>query len=275
MIQDIRDEILKNVVDSKVTASIIADDDGIVAETIVAGRKAETMGLSVLRMIKEGSHVKKGNEITRFCGNPKQVVMAEDELMGIMAKPSGIATAAHEFVKRAGKRPKIVCGAWKKMPGSLKDSIRRAVRVGGAHYRISDSPFIYLDKNYISILGGIKESLKAIESLAGHLKVVQLRGRDQDIGSEACEAIEFGAGILFIDTGRQSDVDLVIGKLNQVDLRRKVNIAFGGGVILENIDELKTLDIDILDIGRQIIDAPLLDMRLEVVNNGKRMREGS
>ncbi len=47
-------------------------------------------------------------------------------------------------------------------------------------------------------------------------------------------------------------------------LRNRVTIAFGGGVGLEDIDELKRLDIDVLDIGRQIVDAPLLDMRLEI-----------
>ena len=33
---------------------------------------------------------------------------------------------------------------------------------------------------------------------------------------------------------------------------------------LEDIEDLKRVDVDILDIGRQIVDAPLLDIRLEV-----------
>jgi nicotinate-nucleotide pyrophosphorylase (carboxylating) len=45
-----------------------------------------------------------------------------------------------------------------------------------------------------------------------------------------------------------------------------VQLAFGGGVTLENIEELKALDIDILDIGRPIVDAPMLDMRLEIIS---------
>ena len=35
---------------------------------------------------------------------------------------------------------------------------------------------------------------------------------------------------------------------------------------METVSELRGLDIDILDIGRGIIDAPLLDMRLEIVD---------
>jgi len=265
---DLRDEILSSVAEQRVTALIIVDDDGIVAGTSAAHEEAERLGLSLISMLDEGVQVKKGDEIARFGGTPKQVVMAEDVLIGLLAKPSGIATAARKFVKKAGSRPKVVCGAWKKMPWSLKDTIRQAVTAGGAYYHISDDPFIYLDKNYIKILGGIKESLKAVEDLKDYLKVVQLKGRVRDIAVEAREAAEFGGDILFIDTGQPSDVKAVVKKLRRLGLRNRVIIAFGGSVRLEDIDELKTLDIDVLDIGRQIVDAPILDMRLEVEDLG-------
>lgn len=140
---------------------------------------------------------------------------------------------------------------------------------------ITHDPFIYLDKNYIKILGGLKKSLKAVEDLKDYLKVVQLKGRERDIAVEACEAAEFGGSILFIDTGQPSDVKAVVKKLRQRGLRNRVTIAFGGDVRLEDIDELKTLDIDVLDIGRQIVDAPLLDMRLEIESIETRIRSRS
>ena len=33
------------------------------------------------------------------------------------------------------------------------------------------------------------------------------------------------------------------------------------------VEVAEHMDVDILDIGRQIVDAPLLDMRLEVVDS--------
>lgn len=265
--RDIRDDILRGLGEEEVTASIIADDDGIVAETSVAEKEAKKLGLKINRILAEGSQVKQGDEIARFTGNPKQVVMAEDRLIGLMAKPSGIATATRRFVEKAGRRPQIVSGAWKKMPWSQKDVIRRAVAVGGANCRISRDPFLYLDKNYIKMLGGIKESLQAVVDLDGHcLRVVQLKGAYKEIALEACDAVEHGADIIFIDTGRRHDVKRVTDRLNRLGWRDKVKIAFGGNVRLEEIEALKELDVDILDIGRQIVDAPLLDMRLEVVD---------
>ena len=263
---DVREELLKNVQWKKVTAAIIIDEEGIISGITSTKEEAHKLGLSVLRIVPEGSEVRKRDEIIRFSGTPRQIVMAEEILIGLLAKASGIATQAHKFVKASGEKPKIVCGAWKKMPPLLKDMIREAVIAGGALSRIEPHPFAYLDKNYVELLGGIKKSLEAVAYLNNVSKVVQVRGRYQDIVLEACEAAECGAHIVFIDTGKPDDVRRIVERLKQLGLRDKVKIAFGGGVNLEAIGELKTLDIDILDIGREIVDAPLLDMKLEIID---------
>jgi nicotinate-nucleotide pyrophosphorylase (carboxylating) len=264
---DIRDEIFRRVAGCRVTCVILADDEGIVAETDQAAHESKRMGLHLKNILKEGTQVRPGDEIARFRGSPRQIAEAEDVLIGLMAKPSGIATAARSFVTRAGGRPEIVCGAWKKMHPAEKQSIRRAVVVGGAYYRISRDPFVYLDKNYIRILGGVRKALEAVRSMADRKKVVQIKGRDGSILEEALEAVQSGAQILHIDTGDRNDIDLVAGELTLRGLRNRVRVAFSGSIRLQDVAELKRRDVDILDIGRQIVDAPLLDMRLEVIES--------
>jgi nicotinate-nucleotide pyrophosphorylase (carboxylating) len=263
---DIREEILRHVQGKHVTATILADDEGIIAGIPSTKKEADKLGLSLLMTRNDGDHVKKGDEVIRFSGSPKQVVMAEDILIGLLAKPSGIATSARKFVKATGGRPRIVCGAWKKMPPPLKDMIREAVIAGGAGYRMEDGAFVYLDKNYVALLGGIAKALSAVAHLNKSSKVIQVKGRYGNVVSEACEAAESGANVVFIDTGKPDDVRAAVERLLQRGLRNRVKLAFGGGVKIESIDELKILDIDILDIGRQIVDAPILDMRLEIVD---------
>jgi len=263
---DIREEILRNVQSRQVTASIIAEEDGIIAGAASAKREAQKLGLTVLDVMTDGSHVKRGDGVITFRGTPKQIMLAEEVSIGLLAKASGIATNAYKFVKKTGGTPKVVCGAWKKMPPSLKEMIRDAVSVGGASPRIVPERFAYLDKNYIEVLGGIRESLAAVAHLDDCSKVVQVKGRYGDIVSEACEAVESGSDIVFIDTGDPEDVRRVVEKLVRLGLRKKVKLAFGGGVNMDDIDRLKALDIDILDIGRPIVDAPILDMRMEVID---------
>lgn len=262
---DLRKEILSSISNARVTACIIADEPGIIAETGAAAEEAENLGLSVHFVLDEGARADATDRVIEFSGNPLQVAMAEEVLMGLMAKPSGIATAVRRFVEIAGARPAVVCGAWKKMPPWQKDSIRRAIVTGGARFRICDEPFIYLDKNYVQMLGGIRPSLEAVAGLNGYLRVVQLKGLHKGIDEEACEAVEAGAAILSLDTGRPSDVELVAGALAARGMRDRVRIAFAGGIRFDDIESLKALDVDIVDVGREIVDAPLLDMRMEVL----------
>jgi len=262
---DIREEILKSIHSRCVTASIVTDYDGIVAGSGLIRIECEKAGLSLLHLVEDGGRVHEGDEILRIAGSPRQILAAEDVFIGLLAKASGIATNANEFVKAAGGRPRVVCGAWKKMPGALKDVIRNAVSLGGVSPRMVTGQFVYLDKNCIELLGGIKSSLDAVAHLEEHTKVVQVKGRYRDIVSEACEAAESGADIVFVDTGETGDVAAVARKLAHEGLRNQVELAFGGGVSIEKIGILKTLDVDIVDVGRRIVDAPLLDMRLEII----------
>jgi len=263
--QDLRDDIFKSVMTRSVTADIIAEDAGVIAGIQAAKDKAKSLELDIIRMAEEGQTVQKGDVIAKISGNPKQIAVAEDQLIGLVAKPSGIATATRNCVDRAGPDIQIVCGAWKKMPVVLKQTIRDAVVTGGGYFRISKDPFIYLDKNYIQMLGGIKSSLQAVAHFKGFKKVVQIKGRQKNIALEACEAAELHADIIYVDSGQPQDLRELADLLNRKGLRDKVKIAFGGSVKIEDIDRFKDLPVDILEIGRQIVDAPLLDLKLEVV----------
>ncbi len=266
--KDIRDEIFRGIMDRVVTAVITAAESGVIAGTEEAAEKAKCLGLTLTGIIEEGKIVRQGDQVARMLGTPKQIALAEDLLIGLIAKTSGIATATGECVKRAGKQIEIVCGAWKKMPVVLKDSIRKAVMTGGGHFRISKEPFIYLDKNYIRMLGGIRDSLHAVDRFKDYKKVVQIKGDQVDIAIEAYDAADCKADIIFIDSGKAEDILIVDNVLTRNALRSKVKIAFGGNVKIEDIDGLRRMPLDILEIGRNIIDAPLLDLRLDVVQIG-------
>jgi nicotinate-nucleotide pyrophosphorylase (carboxylating) len=141
------------------------------------------------------------------------------------------------------------------------------VKAGGVSPRIVPDQFAYLDKNYVELLGGVGKCLAAVAHLNGIVKVVQVKGRYGDIASEACEAAMSGAGVVFIDSCNPRDIESVSDRLCSLGLRNRVKLAFGGGIKLEAIDLLKRMDVDILDIGRQIVDAPMLDMRLEITDS--------
>ncbi len=263
--RDIRDEIFRDVASETITAMVSAEADGVLFGLEAARRHAAELGLAVMARTEDGKRLRWGDIVLLVQGAPKAIAQGEEVLIGAMAKPSGIATAAAEAVRRAGGQARVVCGAWKKMPPELKHTVRSAIAAGGAGFRITDGPFLYLDKNYLRILGGLRRALEATAHMDGHARVVQIRGEQRAIADEAAEAAGAGAAILMLDTGDSEDIDRVAARLRELGLRDRVRLAFAGGIALQDVEALAARDVDILDVGTAIVDAPLLPLRFDVL----------
>lgn len=261
---DPRDEIFAAVRGSTVTAAVIVDDPGVVCGTASVIECADELGFLIDELRADGALVRSGDVVCRFRASPKEVALAEERLIGLLAKPSGIATATREFVERADGTLRVVSGAWKKLPFTQRDMIRNAIQCGGAEPRITTIPFAYIDKNMARILGGPVAAVAVARGLPGR-KVVQLGGGDT-LGETACELASAGADIIFVDTGDRSDVALVDGALRDTGMRGSVQLAFAGGIKPVDLDGLAELGVDIVDVGRAIVDAPLVDMHLAVLD---------
>jgi nicotinate-nucleotide pyrophosphorylase (carboxylating) len=74
-----------------------------------------------------------------------------------------------------------------------------------------------------------------------------------------------GANIIMIDTGRRGDIEKIDTMLKRERLRHRVKVAFGGSITIEDLGDLKNRPVDIIDIGRAIVDGPLLDLRMDVL----------
>ncbi len=246
------------------TANLTAVEPGILAGTAFALNRASELGLSVLANLAEGSDLEAGVCVLSLRGTAEQIARAEEELLGCIGKPSGVATAACRFSALAGGRARIVCGAWKKVATEIRRQLREAIAIGGAGMRLVDEPFVYLDKNFVRMFAGISEVVGRARSMNGRVVVVQIRGETGSIGEEAVLACNAGAGVLMVDTGSVKDLREVVDAARRQGFRQRVKIAFGGGVTLERLEEVVAAGADIIDIGRAIIDAPILDFQLDV-----------
>ncbi len=263
--KDIRDTLFQGVEHRIATARVWSEKKGVIAGIWRAVEKLKDMEIVVENHVDDGIPIKEGEIILQFRGPVNNLIKAEDRILGSLLKFSGIATASREAYKLANGRIKIVSGAWKKMPQEIKDSLRAAIQSGGVSIRICDSPFVYLDKNYVRIFGSITGALKAADVFPHHKKVIQLRGETGTIEEETREAVNGNASILMVDTGKIADVQGVLTYLEEMGIRGEKEVAFSGGILISEIPLYLDKGIDILDIGTQIIDAPLLDMKLDIV----------
>lgn len=262
--RDLRDDIFASVAKNSYVAEVRVSTPGLVCGVELARSKVEELGCKILHAVVDGTDAIPEDPVLVFTGSAKAVAMAEDCVPGAIAKPSGIARAARQAKDLAAGKVRVVSGAAKKMPSEIKDQIRKAIHCGGGSGRISDGPFVYLDKNYVRIFGGVRRTLAAVAGMTGYTRVIQLRGLVEDIAAEARDAIELGAEILMVDTGRLEDLELVASLVREAGRRPFVTIAFAGDIELDDIPAIAERDVDILDIGRAVLDAPMVDIKFDV-----------
>ncbi len=263
--EDIRDVLFQDVCQKKFRAVLVAERAGILSGVQAAKAQAAELGVALELCKQEGDSIGHNERIGHIVAPPKEMAMAEESVIGTLAKASGIATAANTAVLLADGKTRVICGSWKKMPPELKSVVRQAVMAGGVSFRICDTPMIYLDKNYIRMLGSISLALAACRPFKGYTRVIQIRSEDGDVMEQTVQAVQGGAGILMVDTGKLEDLDRCIGCLESMGARSQVKVAFSGNVKLTDIPALTQRDIDLLCIGKEIVDAQLLDMKLDVV----------
>ena len=257
-------KIFQTLPDRPFEAILSAKGDGSLSGIPAAQKAAEVLGLRASWGKQNGDSVRSGEEIAHFQGTPERIVKMENLVIGLLGKASGIASAARQALEISEGKIHLVSGGWKKHPFAIKDLIREAVEAGGVSTRIVEPPFVYLDKNYVRIFGGIGKALEAVGHCPGE-KVIQLRGEFAPIAQEAREAIRLGAGVVMVDTGSREDLDEVLRILREEKASPRVKCAFAGGIQLKDIPALAARGVDILDIGAAILDAPWLELSYDVV----------
>ncbi|WP_338827516.1 nicotinate-nucleotide pyrophosphorylase [Neomoorella thermoacetica] len=262
---ELRDFLFAPLEGKKFSFKITSREKGIFSGAARLEQQARELGLEFTILASEGAPLEPGSCILRGQGGAEEVIRAEEMLLGAIGKPSGVATAAADFVRRAGGRIKVVCGAWKKVAPEVRSDLRRAIATGGAGVRITDRPFIYLDKNYVRLLGGVGPAVARARAYDPERVIaVQLRGELQPVAVEAAAAAEAGAGILMVDTGNLRDLKAAVTAARTGGWREHVQMAFAGGVTPDGLEAVIAAGADIVDVGRAIIDAPLLDLSMDV-----------
>jgi nicotinate-nucleotide pyrophosphorylase (carboxylating) len=209
---------------------------------------------------RDGDRVAAGEPLVEIEGTALEIMIASDHVMGGLGVAGGIAARASEIRAAAPRGLAIVCGGWKKLPCAMKPYLRAALDVARVGHRLVNGPFVYIDKNAVRLAGGIEAAASKGRRLNHGPVSLQVESAE-----EAVRAVRAGAGIVMIDTGVLSDLREGDTALREDGLRDRVLMAFGGGVRCDDLEDVARAGAQIADMGRAVLDAPLWDLRLEVV----------
>jgi nicotinate-nucleotide pyrophosphorylase (carboxylating) len=210
-------------------------------------------------LVDEGAPVSAGTELVEIVGAAHELGVAEDYVLGPLGFAGGIATRAAAFRAAAPHGLSLACGGWKKLPHALKPLLRAGLAAAGLLPRLVEGDFVYMSKNAVTLLGGVERAIRAGMAVEHGPVAVQVKSVD-----EAMFAYRAGGRIIMVDTGDIADLAAVNEALVGAGCRDEVHLAFGGGVRLEDLGAVRAAGADAADIGRAILDAPLLDLRMTI-----------
>ena len=243
-------------------AVVEACEPGIIAGTGFVDPEASLGANGSWRLlVEEGDAIEAGQPLIELIGTAAQLGVAEDHILGPLGFASGIATRAKMFRDAAPVGLSIACGGWKKLPLALKPLLRAGLAVARILPRLVEGDFVYVGKNAVIMLGGVDQAIKAGLAVSHGPVAVQVKSVD-----EAVSAVRTGAGIIMVDTADLADLADVDAELKRLGLRQAVRLAFGGGVRLMDLVPAANAGADAVDVGRAILDAPLLDLRMRVLS---------
>lgn len=239
------------------TVELIAKQDGVLSGMVVFERVFKILNDKVsIDWIKgDGDSFTEGQLLAKVHGDVETLLTAERVALNFLQRMSGIATATQKMVKRlSGSNIKLM-DTRKTTPG-LRILEKYSVRVGGGNnHRYNLSDMIMLKDNHINAAGGVKEAIKLAQERSPYIKKIEVETETLEMVKEAVAA---GADIIMLDN---MSVDEMREAIDLIGGRAIVEAS--GNLNAENIEKLKSLDIDYVSSGAITHSAGIIDLSMK------------
>jgi nicotinate-nucleotide pyrophosphorylase (carboxylating) len=255
-------DITSNLVvpaDAKASGVMICKEACILAGVEEACAVFQDLGVKVVSHKKDGSRLKKGDEVLRVSGSARGILAGERLALNIVMRMSGIATLTRSLVdKRSKVNPKLRVAATRKTTPGFRYFEKKAVLIGGGDpHRMGLYDAVLIKNNHIRLAGGVKESLKRAAKGSYRMKVeIEVETPEQ-----AFVALENGADIIMLDNFGPEEAKKLSQRLKKA--KPEVLIEMSGGIRPDNIEKYAAA-ADIVSLGCLTHSVRSIDFSMKV-----------
>lgn len=239
------------------TVELLAKQDGVLSGMIVFERVFKLLNdqVTIDWQIRDGQTFESGEILAKVQGDVETLLTAERVALNFLQRMSGIATAT----KRMGdllEGSNIKLMDTRKTTPGLRILEKYSVRVGGGNnHRYNLSDMIMLKDNHINAAGGVQEAIKLTKERSPYIKKIEVETENLQMVKDAVVA---GADIIMLDNMSVAEMKEAI---EYIDGRAIVEAS--GNLTAENIERLKTLDIDYVSSGAITHSAGIVDLSMK------------
>jgi nicotinate-nucleotide pyrophosphorylase (carboxylating) len=247
---------------ARVTAEVIAKEEGILAGVAEAAMVFEEIGAKVKVVRPDGARIKTGDVVMRLEGSARKILAAERVALNLLMRMSGIATATRELIERARiKNPDVKIAATRKTAPLLSYFDKRAVAIaGGEPHRYTLSDQILIKDNHLRLAGSVTEAVRRARKATRGMKIEVEVTKPEEV----LEAARAGADMVLLDNMRPSEIARAVKRLEREGLREKVVLEASGRIDPSNIGGFAATGVDMISSGYLTMRAPALDLSLEI-----------
>ena len=237
------------------TASIVCEDDAVVAGLEEAEITFSKLGATARRLVGDGTFVERGTKVMEISGPARGITTAERTALNIMMRMSGIATMTNKYVKKLEGTKTRVLDTRKTTPG-MRILEKMAVKIGGGcNHRIGLFDMILLKDNHVDFSGGIHNAVTRAKEYCkakGKNLKIELEVRNFD---ELQQALDEGVDRIMFDNFTPEDtkkaVEIVAGRCETES---------SGGITYETMLPYAQAGVDFISFGALTHSVKGMDM---------------
>ncbi|KAM4608128.1 nicotinate-nucleotide pyrophosphorylase [carboxylating] [Discoglossus pictus] len=227
-------------------AVLLCKTPGVLAGGPFFQAVCEEVNCTVEWWYPEGAWLEPVTRVATVRGKINDLLLAERPALNALSRISGVATLGREVMQKAKATGWTgqVTGTRKTTPG-FRLAEKYGLLVGGAGtHRYGANDLVMLKDNHVWAMGGVREALAGVRSLAGHTLKVEVECRTLE---EALEAAEGGADIIMLD-------NLPAQSLHEAAMSVKsqypgVVVEASGGVTPHNLLQFLGPHVDVVSMG--------------------------
>jgi nicotinate-nucleotide pyrophosphorylase (carboxylating) len=212
-------------------------------------------GADVKLGMASGDSISKGMHLAEVRGSARVLLSCERVALNFLQRLSGVATLAHQHVRKLGSSKTRVLDTRKTTPG-LRILEKMAVASGGAvNHRKGLYDAVLIKNNHITAAGGVTKALDAVRGFSGPIEI-EVRTR-----KELDEALAAGAKHLLLDNLTPAEAAEWIAFING-----RASVELSGNINLDNIGSYADAGADFISCGAITHSAAAVDIsfRLEL-----------
>ncbi len=242
--------------DKEVEVSIVAKEEGIIAGVEFAKEVflLVDQNVSFPFSLKDGTYVKKKQEILKIKGNAKSILKGERLALNILQRLSGIATTTNRYIEKI-KDLKIQLLDTRKTTPGFRAFEKYAVSVGGGkNHRFALYDMVMIKDNHIALAGSIKTAVEEIRKRVSPMVKIEVETSNL---KEVKEALEANVDVIMLDNMSIEEMKEAVKIINGKALTEA-----SGNITLDNIREVALTGVDFISSGAIIHSSKWLDISL-------------